>query len=299
MLKKLNNRQIAAFQLAILALVWGSSFILMKKGLFNEAGEQVLRGDHLGALRMVISGLVMLPFVIRSLSKYSWKKRGLLLLVGIVGNGLPSVLFGIAQTQINSSIAGILNATVPLFALMIGVWFFQLKTKASQWIGVALGFAGVGILVLVNHTGTVELNAFALLVLLATLCYGVSVNLIKTYLKDVPSLMITGGSFSLLVIPISIYLGATGFTESVSNPYFPKSLLFIGLLAVIGTSLAVWLFNDLVKRTNQVTAASVTYLIPIVAVFWGVIDGERFGLFHILGSAIVLIGVYLINKKKK
>jgi drug/metabolite transporter (DMT)-like permease len=300
LLKKLNNREIAILEMVILALVWGSSFILMKRAIFDENGVAVLRGDQLGGLRMVISGLVLFPFVLKSLWKYSFKKIAFFLLIGLVGNGLPSIFFGIAQTYISSSAVGILNATVPIFALVLGVLFFQLKTKWYNIVGVVIGFLGVAILVFKNASGEFELNAYALFVMAATLCYGISVNLIRTYLKDVSSIVITGAAFSLMVIPFGIYLMATGLQETIeTQPYFLKSLGYLTILSVVGTSFAVFLFNDLVKRTNPVTATSVTYLIPIVAVFWGVLDNEVFGWRDVIGGSVVLVGVFLINKKKK
>ena len=299
MLKNVNNRRIAIVELIVLAIIWGSSFILMKRALFDPEGNKVLQGDHLGALRMVISGIVIFPFVLRQMKKYSFKKRGLFFLVGMIGNGLPAVLFGIAQTQIDSCVAGILNATVPIFALIIGVLFFGLKTQWTSLLGVFFGFLGVGILVLLDAQGSLDFNAYALLILAATVCYGVSVNLIRKFLHDVPSLVITGCAFGFQIIPFGGYLLFTNFTDVLTTePMIWRSLGYTSVLAIVGTSFAVWLFNDLIKRTSQVVATSVTYLIPLVAIAWGVADHESFGLYDFFGAVIVLIGVYLINKKK-
>ena len=278
--------------LIFLAFIWGSSFILMKIGLVNIPYEEV------GALRMLVAFFALLPFGFRGwlkIEKQYWK---FLLVVGLCGNGFPAFLFAYAQSYINSSLAGMLNSLVPMFTLIIGLIVFKVAPKSKQLIGVFTGLIGA-FLLLYQPGMTLDSSSFyGIYVVAATICYAISVNTIKRFLQDIPSIVVTSASL-LFVGPIcGLYLFLfTGFPERLSmDPDFLKSFIAIITLSVLATGFALVIFNMLIKRVSALYASSVTYLIPVIAIFWGVLDGESFRMLQFAGMAAILGGVYLINK---
>jgi len=292
----LNNKVLAWIILISLVLVWGSSFILIKRGL------EIFSFQEVGALRISIAFLFLLPFAATRFRYLNRKNIIYLILVGIIGNGLPAFLFARAQTGIDSNLAGILNSLTPLFTLLISVIFFRFKTG---WLNVSgIFIALVGAVGLTGISGGHDLTfnvKFAVYILIATMCYATSVNLIKFKLSKEDVITITSISFFFTGIPVMIYLFAgTPFLEQVSgNPRFLSGLGYIAILGIAGTALAMFAFNRLVKITTPVFASSVTYMIPIMAVIWGILDGERFEAQYILWIALILGGVYLVNRKIK
>lgn len=280
--------------LIILALVWGSSFILIKKSLLTFSAAEV------GTLRMFIAFLGLLPFALSAIHKIERKKLPILFLVGFVGSLLPAILFAIAQTQLESAITGVINAMTPVFVLLIGLVFFGNRIKVINIAGIAIGFIGCSFIMLGEaYFDLSGVNLYALFVIGATVMYGISVNLIKNYLSEIRSLHITAISFTL-VSPISLgyLLLATDFLDKVSTePSFLSGLVYISTLALVGTAMALVIFNKLVKTASPIFASSVTYVIPIVAIGWGLIDGEVLNIYQLMGIGIVLAGVYLANKK--
>ena len=280
--------------LVILALVWGSSFILIKKSLLTFSPSEI------GTLRMFIAFIGLMPFALPVIRKIERKKLPILFLVGLVGSLLPAILFAIAQTQLESAITGVINAMTPVFVLLIGSIFFHHKIKTVSAFGIAIGFIGCSFIMLGGANFDLSgVNLYALFVIAATVMYGTSVNLIKHYLTDIRSLHITAVSFTL-VSPISLLylIFATDFLDKIStSPEFLSGLTYISTLALIGTAMALVIFNKLVKTASPIFASSVTYVIPIVAIGWGVLDGEVLNVFQIIGIGIVLLGVYLANKK--
>jgi len=280
--------------LIILTLVWGSSFILIKRGLEYFDGTQV------GALRIAISFLFLMPFALarlREIRREDWKY---LILVGIIGSGIPAFLFAKAQEGIDSSLAGILNSLTPLFTLIVGMSFFALRVKWFNIFGVVLGL--IGALGLVNISGGqgFEVNIrYAAYIVVATVCYAFNVNLIKFRLPHVNPITITSVAFLLIGLPALLHLlFFTGFLLRIqSDPAALEGLGYIAILAVIGTGLALMLFNTLIKMSSPVFASSVTYLIPIVALIWGVADGEKISWTFVLWILLILTGVFLVNKK--
>jgi drug/metabolite transporter (DMT)-like permease len=280
--------------LIILAFIWGSSFILMKKGLISFDNNQV------ASFRLFFSFLFFIPFIIPRIRKINRHNIRSLLIVGIIGNGLPAFLFTKAQTQIDSSIAGILNSLTPLSALIIGLIFYKSGVKIINILGVLLGFIGAfGLIYQGSLTGGQDQNNwYALFVVVATICYGISVNEVKHKLEDLDGLSIAAFSF-LFTGPLGgLYLLFSDLGSSFSNPYALQSLGFVMILAVFGSFLAMILFNILIKYTTAIFGASVTYIIPIFAVFWGLFDGEKLSLDQFFWIIVILIGVYLVNKKK-
>ncbi|WP_422361224.1 DMT family transporter [Reichenbachiella sp.] len=279
--------------LIVLALVWGSSFILIKKSLLTFSAGEV------GTLRMFIAFLGLLPFSLPVIRKIERKKLPVLFVVGLVGSLLPAILFAIAQTRLESAITGVINAMTPVFVLLIGLVFFHHKIKIINIIGIAIGFIGCTFIMLGGaYFDLSGVNLYALFVIAATVMYGTSVNLIKHFLTDIRSLHITAVSFTL-VSPISLgyLLFATDFFDKMENPAFLSGLAYVTTLALIGTAMALVIFNKLVKTASPIFASSVTYVIPIVAIGWGLVDGEVLNIYQLIGIGIVLVGVYLANKK--
>jgi len=290
-----RNLVIAYGILVGLAFIWGTSFILIKRGLDYFSSTEV------GALRISITFLVLSPFAlsrIRSLSRQDWKY---LVLVGLIGSCAPAFLFAKAQTGIDSSLAGILNSLTPLFTVVIGLSFFSLKIKWFNIAGVLIGLMGAIGLISISGGRSFEFNfQYAVFIIIATVCYATNVNLVKYKLRDVDALTITAFSFFVIGLPVLLYLLIfTEFIRQISTkPAALNGLGYISILSVVGTALALVAFNKLVKLVSPVFAASVTYLIPIVAVSWGVIDGEKMTPGYLLWMAVILLGIFLVNKKK-
>ncbi|MBL4594753.1 MAG: DMT family transporter [Flavobacteriales bacterium] len=288
----LNKKIWQWITLIFLAFIWGSSFILMKKGL------EVYSHTVVAALRISIAFIVLIPFAIKSLKKVESKYWKYIILTGLIGNGIPAFLFTLAQTEVSSSLSGMLNSLTPIFALIIGILLFHSKPIKAQFIGVSVGLLGAGGLIFSNGLNIAGSNIYYILIIvIATICYALSVNIIKTHLKEVSSIVITSLSFLSIGPFIIIYLFTTDFIDtSINSPHSFQALFYIIILAVFGTALAIIIFNMLIKKTSTLFATSVTYLIPIVAIFWGVFDGEKVEISHIISIGITLLGIYFINK---
>lgn len=290
-----KNKKFEVWALIImLSLIWGSSFILIKKGLESFSPAQV------GTARMAFAFIVMLPFAIKHLKEVSPNRWKTLFFSGMIGNLIPAILFAIAETNLESSLTGVLNALSPLFTLIIAVYIFSYKIKTTQIIGLILGFIGTIGLSFVNQQGGFgKMNAYVWLVVLATLCYGINLNFIKAYLGDLSSLVNT--SLAMFFIgPFSIfYLLATDFFFIVKNgPGAIESLAYIAILGIFGTAIALIMYTRVILLTTPVFASVVTFIIPIVAVIWGLIAGEVLYPLHIIGMAIILCGIYFVNKSQ-
>jgi drug/metabolite transporter (DMT)-like permease len=276
----------------ILALIWGSSFILIKKGLVGLSALQ------LGSLRILFAAIFLLLIGFKSLMKIPKQKWKYIALTSIFGTFIPAYLFAIAETEIDSSITAILNSLTPLNTLILGAMAFGINFKRSQVWGVFIGLVGSMLLVFNGAINHPEQNYYyAILVIIASICYAVNVNLLKKYLHDLSPLSITTGNFAFLVIPTLLILSFSGFFEVVHVAKVQHSILFIMILGVVGTGIANILFFKLIQMSSPVFATSVTYLIPIVAFFWGLLDNEMLTSVQFFGAFIVLIGVYLSAKK--
>jgi drug/metabolite transporter (DMT)-like permease len=284
--------------LIVLALIWGSSFILIKRGL------EIFSPGEVGAYRIVAAATFLLPLSLPRIKNLSSKQIQNLLLVGLVGSFIPAFLFAKAQTQLSSSLTGVLNALTPLFVVLIGALFFSSKITLRNGIGLGIAFVGVIILVTVKEGadfGTFTgINAYAFFVILACVCYGFNLNLIKFRFEKLKPIEITAISL-LVVLPMAlVYLIAgTDFSYKVTQVDGAlEALGYLTLLGVFGTAIALILFNIMVKKVTPVFASSVTYFIPIVAIFWGVLDGEVLLLGHYVGIAAVILGVWFGNRKR-
>ncbi len=289
---KQNKTLLSWALLLVLALVWGSSFILIKKGLLAFSADEV------GALRIVAASVFLLPVSFPVLHRLRRRHLLLLLTIGLLGSFVPAFLFAFAQTSLSSSVTGMLNALTPLFVLTTGTVFFRKAITFKNGLGLLTGFAGTLVLLLAGNGNAVgAINYHALLVVLATLCYGINLNMIKEYLSDLKPVVITSISL-LLVGPMAAgyLLGFTAFSVKITQEAAWWPLTAIVLLGVVGTAVALILFNKLVQLQSAVFASLVTYLIPIVAVGWGIWDGEAVLFQHFIGMAAILAGVYVANR---
>ena len=288
----MNSKQLKWILLIVLALIWGSSFILIKKGLVG------LNPFQLGSLRIIFCAVFLLLIGFKNLSKIPQHQWKYIAITALLGTFLPAYLFSIAQTQISSSVSSILNSLTPLNTLILSVLFFGLGFKRIQFFGIIIGLIGTSVLILNGNThGETHNNYYALLVIIASICYAININLIKKYLSNLTPLTITTGNFSVMLLPALAILLCTDFTEVVQHQETQHAMLFIIVLAVVGTGIANILFFKLVQMSSPVFASSVTYLIPVVAFFWGMFDNEMLTPIQFLGAFIILIGVYLANKK--
>jgi drug/metabolite transporter (DMT)-like permease len=288
----MESKQLKWILLTILSLIWGSSFILIKKGLIGLSPIQ------LGSLRILFAGIFLLAIGFKSISKITLQQWKFIAITAFFGTFIPAYLFAIAQTEIDSSVSSILNSLTPLNTLVIGSIAFGLQFKRNQIFGVIIGLIGSALLILNGAMNHPEQNYYyALLVIIASLCYATNVNLIKKHLSGIDPLSITTGNFLVLLIPAALILYLTDFLDVVRLPQVQHSMLFIIVLGVIGTGIANIIFFKLIQLSSPVFATSVTYLIPIVAFFWGLLDNEMLTPIQFIGAFIVLIGVYLSAKK--
>lgn len=279
--------------LGFLSIVWGSSFILIKKSLI--AFEPI----DLAFLRIAISATAFLPILIYHWKQVDWFRWKLFLAVGMTGSGIPAFMYFIAQTNINSSVSGLLNSLTPIFTLLIGVVIFKNALAKNQLIGVTLGFIGAAILLLfTNESGQNKNLWYGLFVVVGTICYGLSGNLVKHYFQNTKSIIISSVSFVFIGIPATSYLLISGFFTSLEGTNEEMkafgALLFLSLL---GTVLASVIFYKLIQQTSAVFGSSVAYIMPLVAVIWGFFDGESLGIIIFVSLTLILYGVYLIRKK--
>ncbi len=279
--------------MTLLAIIWGSSFILMKKGL------EVYTWNQVGAIRMLVSFIVMFPFVWSKFKEIDASRWKFIAISGFCGNLIPSFLFPLAQTHIDSGLAGIINSLTPLFTLLVGLIFFKTQISANRISGVFIGLVGACIIILAKSKGIITTDSmYSLFVVLATVCYAFSVNILRHKLTHVDAILITGFALMFAGIPAGIYLFTTDFiprTQTAEGALLCLSAIIV--LAVFGTAISTVLFNRLIKVSSALFASSVTYLIPFVAILWGLGFGERIGFLHLIGLSAILVGVYLINKK--
>lgn len=279
----------------MLSLIWGSSFILIKKSLIGLTPYQ------LGALRVIISGLFIFAVGLNTLKEVAKPQWKWLIISGFLGTFFPAFLFAIAETEIDSGVVSVLNSLVPLNTILLGFAVFKIASTKRQIVGVIIGFVGTSILI---GKGA-ELNPnqnylYAGFVLLATIMYAFNVNIIKRYLQDVKAITIAAGNFAAIMIPAFVVLLFVDFfsTETFNREGFLMSIGYVVILSAFGTALAKVLFNKLVQMATPVFASSVTYLMPVIALIWGLLDGEGFSLSQLLATGLILIGIYLANRRK-
>jgi len=275
-------------------MIWGSSFILIKRSLLVFSPFQI------GSLRIFITFLALSPFILKRIKIVSLKDWFYIGTSGLVGSFFPAYLFAFAQLGINSSTAGILNSLTPLFALLIGVFFFKFAAKWWNYIGIIITSIGTYGLLSISGGNTFDFNLkYGSLVILASIGYGANVNIIRYFLNHLPSFTIVVMQFFLMSIPAAMILFfATDYVHLISTEEsFLMGMLYVSILALVATAFALILFYRLVKIADPVFSASVTYFIPAVATLWGFIDGEKIGTTYFIWVTIILLGVYLVNSK--
>ncbi len=286
-----NKTLISWLLLCLLAIMWGSSFIIIKKSLADFTPVQI------ASLRIMAAGLVFLPWLISARKQYPKEKTKYFLWSGFLGYFLPAFLFAFAGSKINSSLSGTLNSATPLFVLIVGAIFFQQIIKRWQVAGLILGFVGSVILVLSSSKDGLSFNnPYALLIILASLMYGFNVNIVGKHLSGINPILLSAWTLLAVAILAGIILFSTDFVSRI-NAETLNPLLLIILLGAINSGLAAIIFNYVLQISSPVFASSVTYLIPVVATLVGFIDGESISFLHYFGMTIILVGVYLINKK--
>ncbi|TDP03679.1 DMT family transporter [Flavobacterium sp. 245] len=288
----MDAKQLKWAYLLVLSLIWGSSFILIKRGLVGLTAIQV------GSFRIIFAALFLLIVGFNSLKKISLRQWKFVAITSFFGTFTPAYLFAIAETQVDSSIVAILNSLTPLNTLVLGILIFGIQFQKRQVLGVFVGLVGCLLLVLSGASAHPGQNYYyVVLVVIATLCYAINVNLIKKYLSDLNSLSITTGNFTVLLLPALIILSTTDISQRINIDVTQHSIFFVLILGVLGTGIANVLFFKLIQMSSPVFATSVTYLIPIVAFFWGLLDNEMLTPIQFFGAFIILIGVYLSAKK--
>lgn len=281
--------------LIILSLIWGSSFILIKKGLV------ALTPIQLGALRVVFTGFFLFMVGYKTLKTLKRENYKWIVLSGFIGTFFPAFLFAYAETEVDSAVVSILNSLTPLNTILIGLAIFKIGSTRRQFFGVIIGFIGTALLIVAGADLNPDQNyLYAGFIIMASIMYGINVNLIKRFLQNEKPLAIATGNFIPIVIPAFLILI---FSDFFSATTFQKddiylSIAFVLILSIFGTALAKVFFNKLVQISSPVFASSVTYIMTIVAIIWGVLDGERIGLIQVIGASIILFGVYLANKRK-
>ncbi|GAA3633545.1 DMT family transporter [Flavivirga jejuensis] len=291
----MNNINPKWMYLFVLSIVWGSSFILIKKALLG------LTPYELGALRIIITGLFLFIMgykTIKTIKISDWKW---IIISGFLGSFIPAFFFAIAETEIDSAVVSIINSLVPLNTMLFGFAIFKIASTKRQVLGVMIGFIGTAILILKgSHLNPNQNYLYAIFVILSTFMYALNVNIIKKYLQHVKPLTIATGNFVAIIIPAIIVLLFTDFfsVKTFENPEFKMAIVYITILSFFGTAMAKILFNKLVQISTPVFASSVTFVIPIVALIWGFLDGETFSPLQGLASIIILLGVYLSHKKQ-
>ena len=280
------------FYLIFLSVIWGSSFILIKKGLIG------LEASQLGSLRIIFSSFIIFLFGWRKIFEIRIIEWKWITISAFLGSFFPAFLFAFAEKEIDSSVASIINSTVPLNTLILGIIIFKINTTKRQIIGVLIGFFGTYLLI----SSGIKLNPdqnynYAGLVILCSFLYALNVNIIKKYLQHLSALTITVGHFTAIIIPaILVFVFSEFRIENLNNTETKISIFYVFILALFGTALAKIIFNKLIKISSPVFASSVTYSMLIVSIFWGIIDGEKFSIYQLIATGFIVLGVILTNR---
>ena len=290
----MSNKFISCSIFILLCFIWGSSFILMK------VSNQGLTASQIAALRIFSAGLVFIPFAFFHVGKVPRKKIGLLIITGIFGNLLPAFCFAIAILKIDSSLAGILNSLTPICVVFISVLLFRDKIKIQKIIGVLIGFAGLCLLTVTQKNISINNLGYAALVIVGSISYGINVNMVSHFLKEIKPIHIATVSLAFMSIPAGLILWQQGFFQvAFADATVQWAVFNSTLLGLVASAFATVLFYILVQKASGLFASLVTYGIPFVALFWGFIDGETISISGLVCLAIILLGVFLANRPEK
>jgi drug/metabolite transporter (DMT)-like permease len=289
------------FLLILLSCIWGSSFMLMKKGMYTADGKVIFSDTQVAALRMFLASVVLSPFALTRMPQKAGKGTWIsLIAVGFFGNFIPAFLFTYAETELSSGFTGMLNSCTPVFTVVLGAILFSSFITLRQGVGIVIGT--IGIFLLVNAGADVSYDGgwkFVLAVVTATLCYAISLNTIKHRLGNFSALSISSVAFLLLLIPSTLAVIFTGVHHTLyTHPEAWSAFFFISLLALFGTAISVVLFNNLIASSSALFASSVTYFIPVVAVIIGFFLKEDLTWKQIASMMIVLLGVFVMNYQR-
>lgn len=291
------NRWVAPLILVLLGFVWGSSFILIKMGLFARDGSALFPPTQLAALRIAIAGFTLLPISLKHFRKLTLEQWKWVAAVGFVGSLLPAIFFAVAQTQLPSAVAGMLNALTPLWTLLIAIAVFGISFRPGQLLGLGFGLIGTAGLIWNPEASFDSAWGPGLLLIIATICYGTSVNITREKLRSLQGPVIASCSLALVSIPATIWFVLGDIPALVvQHPDGIRGLLSIIVLAAVGTAGALILFNQVIAWTDSVFAASVTYIIPVFAALWGWIDGESLHANQLIAGALILVGVWITHR---
>ena len=293
----ISDKALIPILISVLSLIWGSSYILMTIGLKSFTPYEV------SAWRYVFALLAIAPFALRKLTQISRSDWPWIIVVTFVGTGFPGIIYPTAVQYVDSSVIGIINALTPLFTLCIGLAIFRLRLTLFKGLGVLLGLLGASILILAGSpSGSDTTVSYALLAVLAPFCYGISTNVIKSKLGHLNPLAITMAMFTqlgflgILFLVLSPNWKVSFFDTSNGIDFMHiESILAMIFLGGFGTSLALFLFYNLIQRTSAVAASTVTYIMPVVALFWGFLAGEEIDIWHAFGFAFIVSGIFLVN----
>ena len=291
-----NKNWLNILLFTLLSFIWGSSFILMKIGLYDKAGNALLSAYQVASLRILSAGIALLPVSVQKLRYVTSKKIGFIILSGLLGSFFPAYLFCIAETKIDSSLAASINALTPFFTIILGFVLFKSPIPVIKIIGIIAGLAGCIGLLFSKKMGDNENIFFAFFVVCATIFYALNVNLVRHKLHDIGSTTIASFAFLSLIIPAAGILIFTGYFKlPLQNPAYIKATIASVVLGVIGTAIASIIFYMMVKRGGVIFASMVTYAIPFVALFWGWLAGENITGMQVLCLLVILCGVYIAN----
>lgn len=286
------HRPLAWILLLILSLIWGSSFILIHEGLL------VFSSTQLAAYRISIAGILFLPFGILSILKVEKKDIKWFALSGLMGNFIPAFCFAYAQTYLQSSTAGALNALTPFFTLLAGIFIFSKTFNKYKILGIVIGLIGALCIILSKPNGGIETHLeYGIIIIFSTLLYGINVNVIETKLSNYKPMYIASIPLSLIFIPAILCLILFQFPfNSFLTPNFLRGTLAISVLGIFGTAVSLALFNRLIQITNGLFASTVTYMMPVVSTLWGIYYNELIGLIQIISLCLILLGVLLVRR---
>lgn len=292
--------------LFFLGAVWGSSFILLKIGTRYYSYTEV------AAIRMFFGGMVMIPFFYEIWKKYDRKTIQWMAISALLGSGIPAFLYAYSASKMDSNINGVINSLTPIFTLIVGVVWLRNRMSILTLLGLIIGF--IGVLLLFTQKGvTVHQSRYAIFPLIATMMYGINMNVVKVKLGHLPAMDILKGVFSILGIlftplvliwsvfrGVDISLFSIRFWEisaSASEQQI-RSMTALFIVGALGSLFASYLFYILVRNTNALFSSMNTYLIPLTAILWGWLDGEFIGWIHFVSLLLILLGVYLVSKRK-
>jgi drug/metabolite transporter (DMT)-like permease len=291
-----NNKKFQFFILLLLAFIWGSSFIIIKKGLILFSETEV------ASLRITLAAIPLLPIGLKRMKTLTKKEFIYVIISGFIGTGIPAYLFSIAQKHITSSEASIYNSLTPLFTLLIAYFFFKTKVHILNFIGVIIGLIGSVFLITqkAEFQAGYSLNPYyGILLIIATLMYGFNTNHLKYNLKNVDELTIISVSFLMMFLPSLLFLSNKQFIEKVNNPMFLQLILYLSILALVGTTTAMIIWVKLIKHISVIFASTVTYFITFFAMGWGLLDNENFNINHLIAVICIFAGIYLVNYKSR